>query len=204
MWEWISDPTNQKTLAWIGGAIAGVVWFLYTVYSKMSAKRRKPKEETGRGSDRQAEGSITSVAPVGEIVVLLEGKVDFSLQVFAQRLRPCRPGEHSEDNLMIDENGRLELTRGENFFRILKKDLLAAGYEKGDPYKFFCRVPNEPDVIYDCYALLCDSDYIVTGKGREDPTDSRCYQIWFVSGREPTYPNPVSLYFLNNQFEYRS
>jgi hypothetical protein len=194
IWAWISDPKNQATLAWIGGAVvaaAGSVAGFYFTY----IKPRRAQDEPANADD--------AIAGVGEIAILVGG-VDFNLEIFAQRFRKVRPGEASIDGWMIDDKGCCPLHQNVGFFKILKYDLARSGFSYGDPYKFYCRVPNQKETIDKCYALLCRQEYIVTGKGKTCPDDDKFYQVWFVSGREPVFPNARSLYFLNNKFDYKA
>lgn len=192
VWEWFLNKEIRSAASWVIAGLA-IVFALALIIAKRLVRNHSPRTLASNGS----------IPPVMEIIVLI-GNPDFELELYVQKFRKCRSGETSIDGLKEDEEGLCPLIRSEGFFKILKYDLTKRGFEKGDPYKFYCRIPNDPNTIDKCYALLCRQGYIVTGEGEPDANDNNFYRVWFVSGREKTYPKPESLYYLNNMFVYPS
>ena len=195
VWEWFVSKENYAvSIAIVFISIPGTFTLALFIVTKHVIVKKHD-----RNFFRKTLASDGSIPPVIDITVLI-GSPDFDLQVFVQKFRKCRTGETSIDGLTEDEEGLCPLTKSDGFFKILKYDLSTMGFEKGDPYKFYCHIQNDRNTIDRCYALLCRQGYIVTGEGEPDADDEDFYKVWFVSGREATYPEPVSLFFLNNKF----
>jgi hypothetical protein len=92
-WKWISKRSNQKTLAWIGGAIAivaGALWKVYTYQpparapssSEVATQRREPAQEVR--PVLAARPAQEAKAETGGVAVNAQGDA----QVIIQRSNP--------------------------------------------------------------------------------------------------------------------
>jgi len=216
MRDWISKEENLKFVMVLSGLIGAALVFvikkllpaLLTLVEKGHATYRKIR---GKDKPEGVRGSPEVTRPVPkdagieglEDIVLLLGDLGDGAKVFVQRMRPVRQDEASLDGLKEDEHGRCEIARTGHHYKILKRVLADHGFGEGDPYKFYCLLPNEPARIDACMARLCRADCFVTGEGQVDPGEKGQYRVWFISGREPTKEKPHSLFLLNNRFEYK-
>ena len=62
-WEFISDPANQRTLAWLGGGIIGAISVLWAAYVKMR-KAPAPPDSAKPGNAVNAGDGISAIGNV--------------------------------------------------------------------------------------------------------------------------------------------
>ncbi len=81
LWEWLSDPTNQKTMAFIGGGIvvvAGSVWKVYVHLAKKKELSSSP-QISASGGGIVAGGNVTATAQPGGTAVIATGEVNIGI-----------------------------------------------------------------------------------------------------------------------------
>lgn len=66
-WAFLSDPNNQKTLAWLGGGVAVVVGALWTALTFVA--QRKPSTSTSAPPSARAATTGTGIAAAGNVHV---------------------------------------------------------------------------------------------------------------------------------------
>ncbi|WP_156882917.1 hypothetical protein [Rhodovulum sp. P5] len=59
-WEFLSDPDNQKTLAWVGGGVCVVVSGLWGAYLKLRKKPAAPKPQSAPTPPVQAKDGFAA------------------------------------------------------------------------------------------------------------------------------------------------
>jgi len=100
---------------------------------------------------------------------------DRDWQVFLEVYRPA-PDEAFED--WEDARPRQPLILEEGQWMFDKDRILKLLEKPSYPWKLVCTVPAGERL--DCYAALVDRDYVVTGRGRANPSDDNLWDIWFL------------------------
>ncbi len=81
LWEWLSDPTNQKTMAFIGGGLVVVAGAVWTVYLHWEKKKEPPPSPqiSASGGGIAAGGNVTATAQPGSTAVIATGDVNIGI-----------------------------------------------------------------------------------------------------------------------------
>jgi hypothetical protein len=64
MWSWLSDPNNQKTLAFLGGGIAAFAGAAWTVFTSLRKKRSSVITVTADHRSMAAGHDLQAITPL--------------------------------------------------------------------------------------------------------------------------------------------
>ena len=62
MWQWLSDPENQKTLAFLGGGVVAIAGGAWTVFKFLLKKSGQTANLRGSGTIVQTQGDRNKIS----------------------------------------------------------------------------------------------------------------------------------------------
>lgn len=145
----------------------------------------------------RAGASLSDDVPIGwigrdRISITLEKPFE-EMEFFLQTFKKTENIEESFDGLL--KHTRYKLAKAGLIYFINKRDI---ELNNGSPFKLFCKCKK--DDRNEVFSTLCKSDYVVTGRGYDDPEDDNKYIIWFLIPEEPIHLSSRNAWTINQAF----